>query len=117
LAGRHLRRRTSERYIGGEVARAVTQPEDRLEHEIELRFTSDLRRLDYAALFDQSGKLQYGNVVAIPEGLPIDGKSHTVEMRKLRGDDAGTEPVVFVAGQRQDGGIVLLGGVFMKSMR
>ena len=93
----------------GEVARAVTQPEDRLEREIELRFTSDLRRLDYAALFDQSGKLQYGNVVAIPEGLPIDGKSHTVEMRKIRGDDAGTEPVVFVAGQRQDGGIVLLG--------
>ena len=38
----------------GEVARAVTQPEDRLEREIELRFTSDLRRLDYAALFDQS---------------------------------------------------------------
>ena len=93
----------------GEIARAVTQPEDRLEREIELRFTSDLRRLDYAALFDQSGKLQYGNVVAIPEGLPIDGKSHTVEMRKLRGEDAGTEPVVFVAGQRQDGGIVLLG--------
>jgi len=83
----------------GEVARAVTQPEDRLQREIELRFTSDLRRLDYAALFDQSGKLQYGNVEAIPEGLPIDGKSHTVERRKLHGDDAGTEPVVFVAGQ------------------
>jgi len=93
----------------GEVARAVTQPEDRLEREIELRFTSDLRRLDYAALFDQSGKLQYGNVTTIPEDLPIDGKSHTVEMYKPYGADAGTEPVVFVAGQRQDGGIVLLG--------
>jgi len=93
----------------GEVARAVTQPADRLKRELQLRFTSDLRRLDYAALFDPSGTLQYGNLEAIPKGLPIDGKSHTVEMRKLRGAVAGTEPVVFVAGQRQDGGVVLLG--------
>ena len=96
----------------GEVARAVGQPADRLKRELELRFTSDLRRLDYAALFDQSGTLQYGNVVAIPKGLPIDGKSHIIETRKLHGTDAGTEPVVFVAGQRQDGGVVLLGRSF-----
>ena len=101
----------------GEVARAVTQPADRLKRELQLRFTSDLRRLDYAALFDPSGTLQYGNLEAIPKGLPIDGKSHTVEMRKLRGAVAGTEPVVFVAGQRQDGGVVLLGRSFMKSTR
>ena len=68
----------------------------------ELRFTSDLRRLDYAALFDKSGKLQYGNVDAIPQGLPIDGKAHTVPVQMRSG--AGTEPAVFVAGQRQDGG-------------
>lgn len=91
----------------GEVARAVTQPEDRLQHELELRFTSDLRRLDYAALFDKTGKLQYGNVEAIPQGLPIDGKAHTVPVQMRSG--AGTEPAVFVAGQRQDGGVVLLG--------
>jgi hypothetical protein len=91
------------------VARAVAQPADRLKRELELRFSSDLRRLDYAALFDQSGTLQYGNVVAILKGLPIDGKSHIIETRKLHGIDAGTEPVVFVAGQRQNGGGVLLG--------
>jgi hypothetical protein len=56
-----------------EVAMAVTQPEDRLKRELELRFTSDLRRLDYAAPFDNTGKLQYGNVAAIPKDLPIDG--------------------------------------------
>jgi hypothetical protein len=93
----------------GEVARAVTQPEDRIKRELEIRFTSDLRRLDYAALFDKSGKLQYGNVEAIPQGLPIDGNAHTVQAQALRGTDAGTGPAVFVAGQRQDGGIVLLG--------
>jgi signal transduction histidine kinase len=93
----------------GEVARAVAQPEDRLKRELELRFTSDLRRLDYAALFDNTGKLQYGNVAAIPKDLPIDGAAHVVEARSLRSTDPGTEPAVFVAGRRQDGGCVLLG--------
>jgi len=67
--------------------KAVTQPEDRLEREIELRFTlicavSIMRRCSTKV------ETPIRNVVAIPEGLPIDGKSHTVEMRKLRGDDA-----------------------------
>jgi hypothetical protein len=93
----------------GEVARAVTQPEDRRKRELELRFTSDLRRLDYAALFDNTGKLQYGNVAVIPKDLPIDGAAHIVEARSLQSTDTGTEPAVFVAGRRQDGGIVLLG--------
>jgi signal transduction histidine kinase len=92
-----------------EVARAVTLPEDRVKRELERRFTSDLRQLDYASLFDKNGKLQYGNVDVIPEDLPIDGKAHTIEAHALRGTDAAAEPAVFVAGQRPDGGIVLLG--------
>ena len=92
-----------------EVARAVTQPEARLKRALELRFTSDLRRLDYAALFDRNGQLQYGNVATLPNGVPVDGKAHTVERHQLQGDGAGTESVIFVAGQRPDGGIVLLG--------
>jgi signal transduction histidine kinase len=93
----------------GEVARAVAQPEDGLKRELELRFTSDLRQLDYAALFDNTGKLQYGNIAAIPKDLPIDGAAHVVEARSLRSMDPGTEPAVFVAGLRQNGGCVLLG--------
>lgn len=92
-----------------EIARAVTQPEDRLKRELERRFTSDLRRLDYAALFDEYGKLQYGNVEAIPDGLLIDGKAHTVRAQALRRAGEERESAVFVAGRRQDGGIVLLG--------
>lgn len=92
-----------------EVARAVTQPEERIKRELDLRFTADLRRLDYAALFDKTGKLLYGNVAAIPKDLPIDGAAHTIQARTLRGSDAGTESAVFVAGRRPDGGIVLLG--------
>ena len=92
-----------------EVARAVTRPEARLKRALELRFTSDLRRLDYAALFDRNGLLQYGNVATLPIGVSVDGKAHTVERLQLQGDGAGTEPEIFVAGQRPDGGIVLLG--------
>jgi hypothetical protein len=69
-----------------EVARAVVQPEERVQRELELRFTSDLRKLDYAALFDKSGKLRYGNIETIPAGLPVDGKAHTVQARTLRGN-------------------------------
>jgi signal transduction histidine kinase len=92
-----------------EVSRAVTLPEDRVKRELERRFTSDLRQLDYASLFDKSGQLQYGNVEVIPKDLPIDGKAHTVEAHAMRVTDAAAEPAVFVAGQRPDGGIVLLG--------
>ena len=89
-----------------EVARAVTQPDDRIMRELERRFSSDLRMLDYAALFDKSGKLRYGNVAAIPPGVPIDGKAHTIQAQTLR---RGTESAVFVAGRREDGSIILLG--------
>jgi len=92
-----------------EVARAVNEPEDQLRRQLERRLTSDLRRLDYAALFDKDGKTLYGNVAAVPEGLALDGAAHTVEALPLHRADAGPEPAVFVAGRRQDGGIVLLG--------
>jgi hypothetical protein len=98
-----------------EVARAVTQPEDRLKRELELRLTSDLRRLDYAAPFDNTGKLQYGNVAAIPKDLPIDGAAHIVEAPPLQSTNTGTEPTVFVAGRRQGGGSVLLGRSLLRS--
>ncbi len=95
--------------LAGEAARAVAQPEDQLMRELDLRFTSDLRRLDYAALFGKNGKLLYGNVAAIPEDLPVDGKAHTVQPQAIRSAIAGNDSAVFVAARRQDGGVVLLG--------
>lgn len=92
-----------------EVAKAVSQPEDLIKRKLNLRLTDDLRRLDFAALFDRDGKPLYGNVAKLPEGLPVDGKAHIVEARRLRLRDAGIEPAVLVAGRRDDGGVLLLG--------
>lgn len=90
-----------------EAARAVTQTEERLKREIERRTTSDLRQLDYAALFDKNGTLQYGNVWALPKDLPVDGAAHTVLVQTTpRGV---TEPAVFVAAARPDGRVIILG--------
>jgi len=88
-----------------EVARAVAQPEDRFKRELELRYTSDLRRLDYAAPFDNTGMLQYGNVAAIPKDLPIDGAAHIVEAPSKYEYRNRT----LCLRRRQDGGSVLLG--------
>lgn len=92
-----------------EVAKAVNDSEDQVRDELDLRLTGDLRRLDYAALFDKNGKLLYGNVAVLPDKLPIDGAAHTMEAQPLTRMDAGTEPAVLVAGRRHDGGVVLLG--------
>ncbi|WOJ91442.1 HAMP domain-containing sensor histidine kinase [Methylocapsa polymorpha] len=92
-----------------EVAKAVNDPEDQVRRELELRLTGDLRRLDYAALFDKDGRLIYGNVAVLPKGLPIDGAAHAVDTLPLGSMDAATEPAVMVAGRRSDGGVVLLG--------
>jgi len=92
-----------------EVAKAVSDPEDQIRRELELRLTGDLRRLDYAALFDKDGRLVYGNISVLPEGLPIDGAAHAVEALPVGVRDGATEPAIMVAGRRPDGGVVLIG--------
>ena len=66
--------------LAEEVARAQVEPEYRLKQALDRRLTSDLRHIDFAALFDSSGKLIYGNIAALPANLPIDGVSHPAEV-------------------------------------
>ena len=42
-----------------------------------MRLTHDLRRIDYAALFDANHTVMFGNIDALPP-IPVDGKSHFV---------------------------------------
>ena len=74
-----------------------------------MRLTRDLRRIDYAALFDPQGKLLYGNVAAVPNALPVDGMTHPVEAMPINAGSRKAAPGLFVAGKRPDGSIVLLG--------
>jgi signal transduction histidine kinase len=89
-----------------EAAKSIDHPVEELRRAFELRLTHDLRRLDFAALFAPDGKAMFGNIEHLP-AIPLDGKAHFAASR-APGTDR-TEPVIFVAGERPDGTILVLG--------
>src|SRR5271157_5081123 len=90
-----------------EAAKSEDDSEDRLRRALELRLTRDIRRLDYVALFDAKGAKLFGDVPAMP-AIPIDGEAHVVA-EQLLPDASRSEPAIFVARRRADGGVVLFG--------
>lgn len=95
--------------LTGEVARAAKMPAEELRRDLDLRLTQDLRHIDYAALFDASGKLVYGNMNELPKAVSVDGKAHYIEVPGLTAPDGRNEQSIFVAGPTRNGGILLLG--------
>lgn len=91
-----------------ESTKAAVEPTAQVERELALRLTHDLRQLEYVGLFGADGKHLYGNVTEMPP-VPVDGRAHYTEARKLNGAGTETEPVIFVAQHRPDGGVLLLG--------
>jgi signal transduction histidine kinase len=91
-----------------EAAKSVNHSVDELKYAFEVRLTHDLRRLDYAALFDANHQIMFGNIDELP-AIPLDGKSHFVASSRVPGGDDRIEPAIFVARTRPDGSIMLLG--------
>jgi signal transduction histidine kinase len=91
-----------------EAAKSVNHSVDELKYAFEVRLTHDLRRLDYAALFDENHRVMFGNIDELP-AIPLDGKSHFVASSRAPGGDNRIEPAIFVARTRPDGSIMLLG--------
>ena len=89
-----------------EAAKSEGDSETRLRQALELRLTRDIRRLDYVALFDSKGDKLFGDVPAMP-AIPIDGRAHVVRDQLLP-DSSGSEPALFVARRRADGGVRLV---------
>src|SRR5208337_4273329 len=90
-----------------EAAKSERDSETQLRQALELRLTRDIRRLDYVALFDAKGGKLFGDVPAMPR-IPVDGQAHLVRQQLLP-DSSGSEPALFVARRRADGGVVLIG--------
>ena len=90
-----------------EAAKSADDSEDTLRRALELRLTRDIRRLDYVALFDAKGAKLFGDVPAMP-AIPVDGEAHVVP-EQLLPDASRSEPALFVARRRPDGGVVLFG--------
>jgi signal transduction histidine kinase len=90
-----------------EAAKSEGDSEEQLRRALELRLTRDIRRLDYVALFDAKGGKLFGDVPAMPP-IPVDGQAHVVA-EQLLPDASRSEPAIFVARRRADGGVVLFG--------
>lgn len=95
--------------LSTEIASAVAEPAAWLKESLDLRLTRDLRRIDYAAIFHHDGKLVYGNIAAIPAGLPIDGKAHAVDALATYSPNRVITPGLFAAALRSDGDIIVFG--------
>jgi signal transduction histidine kinase len=80
-----------------------------------VRLTNDLRRIDYAALFDADRKFMFGNVDALP-AIPVDGKSHFIAAAHAPGRVDRLEPAIFVVRQRPDGTVMLLGRSLLETL-
>src|SRR5579859_1784414 len=98
-----------------EAAKSVNRSVEELRNAFEVRLTNDLRRIDYAALFDSNRKQMFGNIDALPP-VPVDGKAHYVAATHVPGSDNRIEPVIFVARQRPDGNIMVLGRSLLESL-
>jgi signal transduction histidine kinase len=98
-----------------EAAKSVDRSVDELRYAFEVRLTHDLRRIDYAALFDADRKVMFGNIDALP-AIPIDGKSHYVAASPVRSAGNALEPAILVARVRPDGTIMLLGRSLLESL-
>jgi signal transduction histidine kinase len=98
-----------------EAAKSVNRSVEELRSAFDVRLTNDLRRIDYAALFDSTRKIMFGNIDALP-AIPVDGKAHYVAATHVPGSDNRIEPVIFVARQRPDGNIMVLGRSLLETL-
>jgi signal transduction histidine kinase len=94
--------------IAEEASKGAGYTDEQIRAAIDLRLTRDLRRLDYVALFDASGKVLIGNIDALP-AIPVDGAAHFVAEARPPGAPDLAEPAIFVARQRPNGDVLLLG--------
>ena len=101
--------------LEAEAAKSVDRSIDELRTAFEVRLTHDLRRIDYAALFDSNHKVMFGNIDALP-AIAVDGKSHYVTATSVLGSDNRREPAIFVARARPDGTIMVLGRSLLESL-
>src|ERR1700728_2955560 len=91
-----------------EASKSVDESEADLRRALELRLTRDIRRLDFVALIDPTGRMIFGNVPFMPK-ISIDAKAHVVDEDVFPDPRGDKDPAIFVARRRGDGGVLVLG--------
>jgi hypothetical protein len=77
-----------------EAAKSVNRSVEELRNAFEVRLTNDLRRIDYAALFDANHRFMFGNIEALLP-IPLDGTSHFIAAAHVPGSVDRLEPAIF----------------------
>ena len=83
-------------------------PDDRLRAALAARQLSEIRHIDFLAVLDSHGVLQFGNLTAAPPAPP-DGRPHFFNASAMRGFVQKPAPTILVARPRAGGGVLLLG--------
>ncbi|MDY0885275.1 HAMP domain-containing sensor histidine kinase [Dongia soli] len=96
-------------YLTVEAVQASREPVGRLISILQIRLTSDLRRVSYGALFDGSGRRLIGNIVKRPPDLPADCRPRRLDLSPELTDLPASSRIMLVACRRADGGVVVLG--------
>ena len=64
-----------------EAEKSAADSEERLRRALALRLTRDIRRLDYVALFDPSGRIVFGDLESMPscrkDAFRVHGSEHS----------------------------------------
>lgn len=89
-----LETRRVDRFLITDSRTASAEPSEQLSRELGLRAGRELfhglRRLNFAGLFDAAGHPLAGNIPRLPDGLPADGRPHTLSL--VLDDDPAAEP-------------------------
>ena len=94
--------------LQNEVHGALEISAERLERQLELRLTQDLRHLDYVGLYDETGRLMFGNVKPGID-IPADGTARIIRTPSPQQGTRQSGDAIFVAQKRPDGGTLVLG--------
>ena len=97
----------SDRLVSGQVAFLASLPLERGVDAIENHLREDTRGVQYAGLFDPSGKRLAGNLDRLPNEIKVDGPIQTVRVTRVGG---GQGPAIRAMARHLDNGNVVLMG-------
>lgn len=100
----------SDRLVRAQVAFLASLPLGRGAEAIEDHLREDIRGVQFAGLFDPSGKRLAGNLDRLPNDIKIDGPVQTVHVSRPPGRGPGGDPVIRAMARRLDNGRVVLVG-------
>ena len=104
-----LETRRIDRFITVEFASLSRETAASMAADVKGRYSADLHRQTFAAVFGPTGAPISGGLAALPIHLPTDGLPHAIDVLRQDGPRAAYEKVRAIAGRLADGRVLLVG--------